>query len=443
MAVVVSALVALAAADEGVTLAVALYALIFAGLTGLAGLYDRDRLVLSRSVLDEVPSIVQLASVAALGFWLLEDLAWSTDVGAGPVGLLWVISSVTVILGRALVRTALGRVLPAERCLVIGGDDEAETLATRLASSGRLNAEVVLRLPLTREGREQERWLVRGSSLEDLVEKNGVERVIVAPGPQDDSDDVQDTVRKLEAAGMRVSLVPHLMDIVGPSMQLDDVDGIRLVGVAPYGLSRTAAFAKRTFDFVLAIVLLVLFAPLFAAVAIAIKVTSPGPVFFRQLRTGRDGRPFRMIKFRTMQQDAEAKKEELLELNEAASLFKISNDPRVTPVGRWLRKTSIDELAQLLDVARGTMSLVGPRPFVIDEESLFTESWHRWRYHLRPGMTGPWQVLGSTRVPLEEMVKLDYLYCADWTLWGDVKILAQTAAYLFRRESGEHISATR
>ena len=227
VALVGSALVALAAADEGVTLAVALYALIFAGLAGLSGLYDRDRLVLSRSVLEEIPSIVQLAGVAALGFWLLEDLAWSADVGAGPVGLLWALSGATVILGRVLVRTTLARVLPPERCLVIGGEDEAETLATRLSSSRRLNAEVVLRLPLTREGREQERWLVRGSSLEDLVEKNGVERVIVAPGPHDEGDDVLDTVRKLEAAGMRVSVVPRLMDIVGPSMQLDDVDGIR------------------------------------------------------------------------------------------------------------------------------------------------------------------------------------------------------------------------
>jgi exopolysaccharide biosynthesis polyprenyl glycosylphosphotransferase len=442
LALAASALVALAAAGERVTLALALYLLVFAGLATLAGLYDRDGLVISRDVLEEVPSLVQLSGIAALSLWLLEDLAWSTDLGGGPVALLWALSAVGLVIGRVAARAALRRLLQPERCLVIGDDPEAELLTNRLASSRRLNAEVVLHLPLSQEGRGQERWLVRGSSLEDLVAKNAVERVIVAPGAEGSGDAVLDVVRKLEAAGMRVSVVPRLLDVVGPSMQLDDLDGIRLVGVAPYGLSRRAAFVKRSFDFVVAIALLAVFSPLFLAVAIAIKVSSPGPVFFRQLRTGRDGRPFRMIKFRTMQQDAEARKEELLELNEAASLFKISNDPRVTPVGRWLRKTSVDELAQLLDVARGTMSLVGPRPFVIDEESLF-EGWHRWRYHLRPGMTGPWQILGSTRIPLDEMVKLDYLYCADWTLWGDVKILVRTAAYLLRRESGEHISAKR
>ena len=199
---------------------------------------------------------------------------------------------------------------------------------------------------------------------------------------------------------------------------------------------------KRAFDLVAGSIMLLLLAPLFAVVAVAIKLDSRGPVFFRQQRTGKDGKPFRMFKFRTMRMDAEEMKDELRDQNEAAGLFKIANDPRVTPVGRRLRKSSIDELVQLVDVVRGKMSLVGPRPLVTDEDRLF-EGWQRWRYHLRPGITGPWQILGSTRVPLEEMVKLDYLYCANWSLWGDVKILLRTISYLLRRESGEHLSAKR
>jgi lipopolysaccharide/colanic/teichoic acid biosynthesis glycosyltransferase len=177
---------------------------------------------------------------------------------------------------------------------------------------------------------------------------------------------------------------------------------------------------------------LVLLAPLLAGISLAVKLASPGPVVFRQKRTGRDGQEFQMLKFRTMFEGADERKAELLMLNEADGLFKIAADPRLTRVGRFLRRSSLDELPQLVNVLRGEMSLVGPRPLVPDEHHRIHESHQRW-LHVRPGMTGLWQIFGSWRIPPHEMVKIDYLYGANWSLWLDVKILLRTIPYALRQ----------
>jgi lipopolysaccharide/colanic/teichoic acid biosynthesis glycosyltransferase len=172
--------------------------------------------------------------------------------------------------------------------------------------------------------------------------------------------------------------------------------------------------------------------PLLAALALLVKLTSHGPVLFRQVRVGRHGRTFEMLKFRTMVPDAEVLKRGLLSLNEADGLFKIRDDPRVTPLGRWLRRTNLDELPQLVNVVRGEMSLVGPRPLILDEDASIV-GWRRRRLDVPPGMTGHWQVLGGARVPLDEMVVIDYLYIANWSLWRDVKCLLRTVACVVAR----------
>jgi lipopolysaccharide/colanic/teichoic acid biosynthesis glycosyltransferase len=179
---------------------------------------------------------------------------------------------------------------------------------------------------------------------------------------------------------------------------------------------------------------LVLLAPLLAVIALAIRLDSRGPVLFRQERVGRDGQRFRICKFRTMVADAEDRKAELFVLNEAAAgLFKIKDDPRITRVGRWLRRTSLDELPQLLNVVRGEMSLVGPRPLILSEDETIS-GYDRRRLHLTPGMTGQWQIMDSARVPLHEMVKIDYLYITTWSLFQDLKILLRTAVYVVSRQ---------
>ena len=240
-------------------------------------------------------------------------------------------------------------------------------------------------------------------------------------------------MRTLKAVDIRVSVLPRMLEVVGSAVEFDDLHGVTLMGVRRFELSRSSGWIKRFFDVLGASLGLLAIAPLILAMAIAIKLDSRGPVFFRQLRVGRHGRRFYMLKFRTMVPDADAMKESLRDRNEAQEgLFKIAEDPRVTQMGRFLRITALDELPQLLNIVKGEMSLVGPRPLVIEEDERI-EGWHRRRLELMPGMTGPWQILGPARVPLKEMVALDYLYVANWSLWTDVKILLRTVPHVLGR----------
>jgi lipopolysaccharide/colanic/teichoic acid biosynthesis glycosyltransferase len=178
---------------------------------------------------------------------------------------------------------------------------------------------------------------------------------------------------------------------------------------------------------------LVLLAPMLLLVALSIRFDSAGPILFRQRRIGRHGHSFEILKFRTMHDGADAMKTALMRFNEGADgFFKIADDPRVTRVGRLLRRTCLDELPQLVNVLRGEMSLVGPRPLVVDEDRRIN-GWQRARLDLVPGITGVWQVLGSSRVPLEEMVKIDYLYATNWSLWLDVKLILRTVPHVLAR----------
>jgi exopolysaccharide biosynthesis polyprenyl glycosylphosphotransferase len=264
-----------------------------------------------------------------------------------------------------------------------------------------------------------------------LVEHD-VHRAIVAPG-HEDSEDVLEVIRVVKSLGMKVSVLPRLFEVVGSSVEFDDVHGAMLLGVRRFGLTKSSRMMKRAMDIAGSAAILLVTLPLFALVAVAIKATSPGPVFFRQTRIGRHGSAFRIFKFRTMVEGADRQRESLRHLNEVdGGLFKITDDPRITRVGAYLRRTSLDELPQLLNVLRGEMSLVGPRPLVPDEDRL-VEGWHRGRLLETPGITGPWQIFGSARIPLHEMVKIDYLYWANWSLWGDVMILLRTVPYAISR----------
>jgi exopolysaccharide biosynthesis polyprenyl glycosylphosphotransferase len=240
-------------------------------------------------------------------------------------------------------------------------------------------------------------------------------------------------VRTLKAVGVRVSVLPRLLEVVGSSVEFDDLHGVTVMGVRRFELTRSSAAVKRTFDLLGASLGLLVTSPLLLVIAVAIKRDSRGPVFFRQLRVGQHGERFHMLKFRTMVPDAEALKDSLRHRNEAKDgLFKIADDPRVTRVGGFLRKSALDELPQLFNILKGQMSLVGPRPLVIEEDQR-VEGWHRRRLELMPGMTGHWQILGPARVPLGEMVAIDYLYVANWSLWKDIKILLRTVPHVLGR----------
>ena len=275
--------------------------------------------------------------------------------------------------------------------------------------------------------------LLGGDDLAEVIVENHIERVIIAPDSHDE-EEILNAIRLIKALGIRVSVLPRLLEVVGSSSTFEDVDGITLLGVRQYGVfSKSSAALKRAMDICGAAVGLVLLAPLLVLLAIAIKLDSRGPVFFRQRRIGRQGELFPMLKFRSMVRDAEAIKGELRDRNEVeGGLFKITDDPRITRIGRFLRRTSLDELPQLLNVLGGSMSLVGPRPLVQDEDALI-EGWQRRRLAVKPGMTGMWQIFGSSRIPMNEMVKIDYLYGANWSIWLDLKILLRTIPYVLHR----------
>jgi exopolysaccharide biosynthesis polyprenyl glycosylphosphotransferase len=392
------------------------------------GLYDRDELVLRKTTLDEAPKLFQVATLTALVLWLSKGLMIEGALGRKQVLGLWLALAVLLPLGRAVARMLARRHVPAENCLLVGDPRACDTARVKIDDSPTVHARVVAQVDLDSAAETEE----AAAALALLTAERDVHRVVIAP-PSTDHGEVLNLIRAAKSLGLKVSVLPRMLEVVGSSVEFDDLEGLNVMGVRRFGLTRSSWLVKRGMDLAGSAIALVLLSPVFLAAAIAIKLDSRGQVFFRQQRVGRDGRIFWMLKFRTMVADAARRKHELLDRNEADGLFKIAEDPRITRVGRFLRRTSLDELPQLVNVLRGEMSLVGPRPLVLEDDQQ-VEGWYRRRLHLTPGMTGRWQVLGSARIPLHEMVKLDYLYVANWSLWNDVKILLRTIAFVVGRK---------
>jgi exopolysaccharide biosynthesis polyprenyl glycosylphosphotransferase len=273
--------------------------------------------------------------------------------------------------------------------------------------------------------------LLEELDLPDLLAEHRVARVVVAD-VELERDRLLGVVRDCRTASVKVCLLPMTFSALGPAVEVDDVQGITVLGINPLVHSRSSRIAKRGLDLAGAGLLSVLALPLLLVLALAIKLDSPGPVFFRQERIGRSASRFRLVKLRTMTHDAEARRAELLAQSKDPGWLHLEHDPRVTRVGRLLRLGSLDELPQLWNVLRGDMSLVGPRPLVAEEDRM-VNGWGRGRLDLTPGITGLWQVLGRTSIPFQEMVKLDYLYVTNWSLWGDVRLILRTLPVVLRR----------
>jgi len=400
----------------------------------IVGLYDRDEHVLHKTTLDEVPALLNVALAGTLLMWLFDEILASNPFRKFQVAILFGVLFVGLAVTRSLARRVALAVAPAERLLVLGSAEETSRLEEKLAAQTPLKAQVVGRVPVVEERRAERGDDVLGilPDLDYVLSRWRIDRVVICPHGESSSD-MLETIRVVKALGVKVSVVPRLFEVVGTSVEFDELGGLTLLGIRRYELTKSSAALKRALDVCGAAAGLVLLAPLFLVVACAIKLTSPGPVFFRQRRVGRRGRAFDMLKLRTMYNGADLLKRELVDMNEGADgFFKIAADPRVTPIGRLLRGTSLDELPQLINVLRGEMSLVGPRPLV-DEEDARVEGHYRGRLEITPGMTGAWQVLGSSRIPIHDMVTIDYLYRANWSLWLDVKILLRTVPHVLRR----------
>jgi exopolysaccharide biosynthesis polyprenyl glycosylphosphotransferase len=398
------------------------------------GVYDRAEWRVRKSTLDEAPRLFQGAMLFAIAIWLINGIVVTHTTDRHELVVVFLGVFFTSLVFRAFARWVCRQMTPPERCLVIGDQRTCERVRTRMSASGEMHATVVAHVTIDGSVAADETILAltNQSNLRDLTDDCEVDRIIIAP-ERADAAEVLNLIRTATSLGIKVSVVPRLLEVVGSAAEYDDVQGVPLLSMRRVQLSRSSGYVKRALDVVGSAAALILLSPLLVLISLAIKLDSGGTVLFRQHRIGRGGKGFEMLKFRTMVTGAHDRRAELMHLNEAQGLFKIDNDPRITRVGGWLRRLSLDELPQLFNVIRGEMSLVGPRPLIAEEDQRI-QGWDRRRLQLTPGMTGHWQILGSARIPLDEMVKIDYLYVTNWSLWLDIKILLRTVAYVVGRK---------
>lgn len=342
--------------------------------------------------------------------------------GAVLVPALLAVPSAHLIAASALRSSAF-----ESRVIIVGAGLVADRLEARLE---RMSGVSVV-------GRVDDRASATGAELGTLADLSRlckefqVDRVLVAFSRT--PSDLQIASLRAAAATSQVSIVPRLYEMMTPASRSDDLDGIPLVHIGSHRRSRAALAGKRALDIIGSGILLIVFAPVLAAVAVAIKLSNNGPVFFRQNRTGLDGKVFSIWKFRTMEVDAERGRDGLAYLNESdGPIFKIRNDPRVFPVGRFLRRTSLDELPQLFNVLAGSMSLVGPRPLPVAEAAQIAPSGGVARTAVKPGITGLWQICGRSLLTQADLEHLDAAYAAGWSLTWDLQILLKTPECVLR-----------
>ncbi len=398
------------------------------------GLYEVDAKKINHGPLDEIPALFHSFLIGLLVTWGWYRVMAAHKLVLGELVTMAVIGSILVILMRAGIRRLALRWFGCERVLFVGQAPVLQPLLRKVRGHPEYGLKPI-GLVTGGPGRSQVDLPVLGAlgqvDFGEVISSNQVERVIVIQADVDD-DTVADLLPEADDRGAKVSILPQHVDALGPSVRVDDIEGLTLLALNPLVLPRSSRLLKRSMDVIGSGIGLLFFSPLMAIVAVAIKLDSPGPVLFRQQRIGKDGRRFTLNKFRTMVTDAEQRVDELHRLSEDPHWLKIDNDPRITRVGRFLRLTSLDELPQLWNVLRGDMSLVGPRPLIASEDEQVIGR-ARVRTRLAPGITGLWQVLGRTTIPFEEMVKLDYVYVANWSLWTDVKLLARTIPAVVQR----------
>ena len=413
-------------------------------ITKLYGLYNRDDERANHSTADDFGGVFHMVTVCT---WLVivgTHLSGVAHPTPQKLVVFWAVAIALICVARAAARALARRTVAyIQNTVIVGAGDVGQLFARKVLNHPEYGINLVgfvdARPKERRQDLEHVALLGDTGRLPAIVRALDVERVIFAFS-NDSHEETLELLRSVEDLEVQIDIVPRLFEFVGPGVEIHTVEGLPLLGLPPLRLARSSRLLKRATDLVLTIPALVLLAPLFALLALMIKVDSPGPVFFRQVRMGAEGRTFRIFKFRSMHADADQRKREFAHLNRHLApggdprMFKIVDDPRVTRVGKFLRRFALDELPQLLNVLIGEMSLVGPRPLILDEDQ-HVERWARQRLNLKPGVTGPWQVLGRSEIPFAEMVRLDYLYVTRWSLMGDVRLMALTIPALCRRSS--------
>jgi exopolysaccharide biosynthesis polyprenyl glycosylphosphotransferase len=408
------------------------------------GLYEKDEERTDHSTTDDIAGVFHVITVCTWLFWAGTYLTGVAHPTATKLVIFWVAAILFVSVGRALARSLSRRnIAYLQNTVILGAGEVGQLIAHKLMQHPEYGINLVGFVddhPKERRDDLEHLALLGGiERLPSLVPLLDVERVIIAFS-NDRREDVLALVRELNELNVQVDIVPRFFDVVSPGVDLHSVEGVPLISLRAPRLSRSSKLLKRGLDLFGSGAGLLVLVPVFAIAALAIKFDSHGPVFFRQVRMGAGSQTFSIYKLRTMVADAEARKLAVARLNKHARnggdprMFKIDDDPRVTRVGRLLRRLSVDELPQLWNVLRGEMSLVGPRPLILEEDAYVTD-WAERRLDLKPGITGIWQVLGRDGIPFEEMVKFDYLYVTSWSLGGDLRLLLKTIPIIARSTS--------
>ncbi|HEX3539460.1 MAG TPA: sugar transferase [Acidimicrobiales bacterium] len=375
-----------------------------------------------------------VAGMALIAFMLQLYVARGWVILTGVAGLILLGVEREVVRAALTRRRAQGRLL--RPVLIVGADADAVDLSRTLAETPRLGYRVlgmVADIPAGSSPPPECPVIASIDGINDAIDATGADGVIVVASAVGAAV-ANRLARELPDAGVRVELAASLRDIAAERLGLRAVGAHTVLHVEPVRRHGWRMFAKRALDVTVSGVALIVMTPLLVLIALMIKLTSPGPLLFRQVRLGRDGHLFTLLKFRTMVADADRQLVDLRDKNDAPGpLFKMRDDPRVTRVGRYLRRFSLDELPQLWNVLRGEMTLVGPRPAIPEEVIGWMPELHQ-RLRVKPGITGMWQVYGRSDASFGEYCRLDLYYVDNWSLLVDLTILCKTIpAVLFRR----------
>lgn len=416
--------------------------LLWGGLAAVYGLYSRDE---QRADLTTTDDVVPVLVIVSLALWAILIASTITGVNI-PVSILvglWFAATLSVLVARGVART-LARRRPRflENTVIVGAGDVGQLLGRKVVQHPELGLRLVgfvdddpkaMRRDLT-----EVPVLGTADEIRELVDRHDVRRIIISFS-NDPHGTQLELVHALRDLDVQIDLVPRLFEAIGPTVGMHYVEGLPLVSLPSSRPSRLARGTKRAIDIVGSALALAALSPVFLVIAWRVKRDSPGPVYFRQERLGERMQPFELLKFRTMRVDADEAPhreyvESIMDTSQVPSennLYKLSREDDVTRVGSWLRRWSLDELPQLLNVLRGDMSLVGPRPCMAYESELF-EPHHFDRFLVPAGMTGLWQVTARARTTFKEALDLDVAYARNWSLGLDLKLMLRTPFVMFR-----------
>jgi exopolysaccharide biosynthesis polyprenyl glycosylphosphotransferase len=407
------------------------------------GLYERDEERTNHSTVDDFVGVFHLVTV---GVWILFAGAWLLNVAHPPLDKLtafWLLAIVLIPAARSAARVFCHRRESyLQNTVIVGAGDVGQLVARKYLQHPEYGIRLLGFVDADPKERRQDvgHVPILGTleRLPEIIRRNAVERLVVAFSREPNTETL-DAVRGLRDFDLQIDIVPRLFEVIAPSVRIHTVEGLPLVGLPPVKLSRSSRLVKRAIDIVGAVVGLVLTAPLFAWIAFRIKRDSPGPIFFKQERVGFNAEPFTVLKFRTMgcEVDDQAHRDYIRDTMTSAAaaqangMYKLERSNVVTPFGQWLRKISLDELPQLINVLRGEMSLVGPRPCIAYETEYFAPH-HFERFLVKPGLTGLWQVAARAHSTFGEALDMDVAYVRGWSLWLDLTLLLRTPMQLWR-----------